>query len=194
MAENVDRRVRKTCESIQEALFSLMRELPYRKIRISQIAERADISRSTFYLHYEAKDDLLLSVVDEMIDEYFQSIYQAAPDPKHSPAYLLFHKWKHNIEKMRLVVDAGMEYRIYERLRVLNLRRKPLEESGNPLLNDYTRTMVDGAHFALLLRWTRDNAAIPVEQMDRLFNGMKFPELFSRLENELADFGVLRTG
>lgn len=191
MEKQLDRRIKKTRKLIQEALFSLMRDNPYRKIRINQITERADISRSTFYLHYETKDDLLLSVVDEMIDEYFQSIYDSRPDPDHSPAFMLFYKWKHNIEKMRLVLDAGMEYRIYERLRTLNLRRKPLQESGNPLLNDYIRTMVDGAHFALLLRWTRDNARIPVDQMDRLFSGLKIQELFDRLEEEMRDFGEI---
>lgn len=189
MEKTPDRRVRKTRKLIQEALFSLMKESPYRKIRISQITEHADISRSTFYLHYETKDDLLLSVVDEMIDEYFQSIYQAPPDPDHSPAYLLFSKWKQNIEKMRLVLDAGMEYRIYERLRTLNLQRKPLESEKNPLLNDYIRTMVDGAHFALLLRWTKDNASVPVKQMDQLFNGLKIVELFQSLEENLNNFG-----
>jgi len=193
MEQRTDRRVRKTRKLIQEALFSLMSEMPFRKIRINQITERADISRSTFYLHFETKDQVLLSVVDEMIDEYFQSIYQAPTDSHHSPAYLFFHKWKHNIDKMHLVLDAGMEYHIYERLRILNTQRKPLQESENPLLNDYIRTMVDGAHFALLLRWTRDKARIPVEQMDRLFRGMQIPEMFERLEKELQDFGVLKT-
>lgn len=191
MEEKLDRRVRKTRKLIQDALFALLIEMPYRKIRISQITERADISRSTFYLHYETKEDLLMSVVDEMIDEYFTAIYHSPPDPEHSPAYLLFHKWKHNIDKMRLVLDAGMEYRIYERLRMLNLQRKPLQESKNPLLNDYIRTMVDGAHFALLLRWTHDKAQVPIEQMDQLFLGMKIPEIFERLEKEMPDFGNL---
>lgn len=189
MQEKLDRRVRKTRKLIQDALFALMKEMPYRKIRISQITERADISRSTFYLHYETKEDLLFSVVDEMIDEYFTAIYQSPPDPEHSPAYLLFHKWKHNIDIMRLVLDAGMEYRIYERLRTLNLQRKPPQESENPLLNDYIRTMVDGAHFALLLRWTRDKARVPIDQMDQLFIGIKIPEMFKRLEKEMPDFG-----
>lgn len=62
------------------------------------------------------------------------------------------------------------------------------------MLDDYIRTMVDGAHFALLLRWTRDKARIPVEQMDQLFSGMQqIPKMFERLEKELPDFGVLIT-
>jgi hypothetical protein len=49
--------------------------------------------------------------------------------------------------------------------------------------------MVDGVHFALLLRWTRENAKVPTDQMDQLLSGMKIPEMFGRLEKELLDFG-----
>jgi len=189
MARNIDRRVRKTRQLIQNALFSLMKEMPYQSIRISQITERADISRSTFYLHYETKDDLLLSVVDEIIDEYFQAIDGISSAAGESPAFLLFSKWKQNLEKMRLVLDAGMEFRIYQRLRIFNDQRSASPETGNRLLNDYIRTMLDGASFALLIRWTRDNARVPVHQMDQLFNGLNIAELFRSLEERLPDFG-----
>ncbi len=189
MAEILDRRIRRTRKLIQEALFSLMKEIPYQKIRINQITERADISRSTFYLHYETKDDLLFSVVDEIIEDYFQAIDNISSETTESPAYLLFSKWKQNLDKMRLVLNAGMEYRIFQRLRVFNNQRDQSSKTSNLLLNDYTRTMLDGASFALLLRWTRDNASIPVAQMDQLFNGLNIDELFQSLEEKLPNFG-----
>jgi AcrR family transcriptional regulator len=189
MAKILDRRIRRTQKLIQDALFSLMKEVPYQNIHINQITDRADISRSTFYLHYETKDDLLLSVMDEIIDEYFQAIDRISSDTTKSPAFLLFSKWKQNLEKMRLVLGAGMEFRVYQRLRVFNNQRSSLTETTNPLLNDYIRTMLDGASFALLIRWTRDNAKVSVEHMDQLFNGLNIVELFRSLEKKLPDFG-----
>jgi AcrR family transcriptional regulator len=189
MVKNIDRRIRRTRKLIQNALFSLMKEMPYQGIRINQITERADISRSTFYLHYETKDDLLLSIVDEIIDEYFQAIDGITNDSTESPAFLLFSKWKQNLEKMRLVLDAGMEFRVYQRLRLFNDQRGASPETANPLLNDYIRTMLDGASFALLIRWTRDNAKVPVRQMDQLFNGLNITELFQTMDKKLPDFG-----
>ena len=185
----LDRRIRKTRKFIQEALFSLMKEIPYSRIRINQITERADISRSTFYLHYETKDGLLFSIVDEIIDEYFQAIDRVAQGSTQSPAYLLFSKWKQNIDKLRLILDAGMEYRVYQRLRVFNSMRKEQDYAVNPLLNDYIRTMLDGASFALLLRWTQDHAKVPVAQMDQLYNGLNIETLFQSLEDKLPNFG-----
>lgn len=189
MAEKIDRRARRSRKLIQEALFALMKEMPYRKIRISHISERADISRSTFYLHYETKDQLLLSVADEIIDEYFQAIYQNQPGSQVKPAHLLFSKWKQNLDKMRLLIDTGMEFHIYQRFRSFNAQWTRGMKEGNPRLNDYIRTMLDGASFALLVRWTRDNADVPAEQMEKLFNSLKIEALFNTLEKEMPDFG-----
>jgi len=189
MIENEDRRVRKTRKLIQDALFSLMQEYPYHKLRISQITERADISRSTFYLHYQTKEDLLLSIVDEIIDQYFKAIDQMDNRSKVSPSHLLFLNWKQNIEKMKLILDAGMEYRSYHPLRTFNQQRGYHPHSRNNLLDDYIRTLLDGAAFALLIRWTQDNASIPVNQMEQLFNGMNIDFMFESLGEKMPDFG-----
>ncbi len=189
MIENEDRRVRKTRKLIQDALFSLMQEYPYAKIRINQITERADISRSTFYLHYQTKEELLLSAADEVIDQYFKAIDRADGSAKVSPAFFLFQNWKANLEKMKLILDAGMEYRIFQRLRVFNRQRGYHPQSRNNLLDDYIRTLLDGAAFALLIRWTQDNARIPVKQMEQLFYSLNVEELFDVLGEKMPDFG-----
>lgn len=185
----IDRRVRKSQTRIQNALFSLMKEMPYQKIRVSQIAKAADISRSTFYLHYETKDALLLGIVDEMIDEYFHAIENVRLGRGESPARLLFLKWQQHIDHLALVVEAGMEYRIYQRLRAYNKLRGDAVESENALLDDTIRTMLDGALFALLLRWTRDHAVVPAKQMAKIFEALNIEALFETLENEMPDFG-----
>lgn len=56
-----DRRVRKTKQNLFDALTSLMAEKRYPMITIQEIIDRADVGRSTFYAHFETKDDLLFS-------------------------------------------------------------------------------------------------------------------------------------
>ena len=188
-ANDIDRRIKKTQARIQNALFSLMKETPYQKIRVSQIAKAADISRSTFYLHYETKDALLLGIVDEIIDEYFKGIEEVRSGKGENPARLLFSKWQQHIDQLALVVEAGMEYRIYQRLRAYNKLRGDAVESKNALLDETIRTMLDGALFALLLRWTRDHASVPADQMAQIFEALNIEDLFRTLENEMPDFG-----
>lgn len=56
-----DRRIQRTRALLHEALGALIRERPYDRITVAQILERAQVSRSTFYLHFRDKDDLLAS-------------------------------------------------------------------------------------------------------------------------------------
>ncbi len=54
-------RMRRTHHAAGDALVSLMQERPYRSITVEEVLSRADISRSTFYTHFDGKDDLLNS-------------------------------------------------------------------------------------------------------------------------------------
>ena len=56
-----DRRVGRTCEALQRALVALLGERRYEEITIGEIADRANVGRTTFYLHYDSKDDLFMS-------------------------------------------------------------------------------------------------------------------------------------
>ncbi len=55
----LDRRTQRTCQLLQEALFQLIIEQGYEGISIADITERAKLGRTTFYLHYLDKEELL---------------------------------------------------------------------------------------------------------------------------------------
>ncbi|HEY1012333.1 MAG TPA: TetR/AcrR family transcriptional regulator, partial [Herpetosiphonaceae bacterium] len=56
-----DRRTQRTRDALQQALIALMQERSYDTITIQDITERANVGRTTLYLHYADKDALLLS-------------------------------------------------------------------------------------------------------------------------------------
>lgn len=56
----MDRRVQKTKKLLSDALISLILEKGYDDVSIQDIIDRANIGRSTFYAHYENKEQLLL--------------------------------------------------------------------------------------------------------------------------------------
>lgn len=59
--ERADRRIQRTRALLHEALGSLIREKPYDRISVAEILDRAKVSRSTFYIHFRDKDELLTS-------------------------------------------------------------------------------------------------------------------------------------
>ena len=64
----VDRRVKKTKRQLRLALMELMSEKAQKHISVRELAERADINRGTFYIHYKDVSDLLQHLEDEMAD------------------------------------------------------------------------------------------------------------------------------
>ena len=55
-----DRRVERTRELLQKALIDLIPERGYDAITIQDIVDRANVGRTTFYLHYNSKDELFM--------------------------------------------------------------------------------------------------------------------------------------
>jgi AcrR family transcriptional regulator len=58
--EKQDRRVRRTRELLKTTLMRLIDEKGYDAVTIQDITERANLGRTTFYRHYQSKEDLLL--------------------------------------------------------------------------------------------------------------------------------------
>jgi AcrR family transcriptional regulator len=107
-----DRRRNRTRRNLKEALLALVLEKGYEGITVEEITHRADISRTTFYLHYRDKEQLLLELVDGMVNDLILQITQlpftawgreglkgATPDPSSSPVMLIF---KHAAEHANL--------------------------------------------------------------------------------------------
>ena len=65
---STDRRVRKTKKQLRLALMELLVEKSAKSISVRELAERADINRGTFYIHYRDVGDLLQRLEDEMAD------------------------------------------------------------------------------------------------------------------------------
>ncbi|MDX1993085.1 MAG: TetR/AcrR family transcriptional regulator [bacterium] len=59
-----NRQTERIRKALQQAFIALLREKTYEAISVGDIADRADVGRSTFYRHYETKADLLISLHD----------------------------------------------------------------------------------------------------------------------------------
>ena len=76
-----DRRVQRTRKTLHEALIAIALETPYDSITVQQIIDRANVGRSTFYTHFQDKDELLISGVHGL-----QATLTAAKEEAKSPA------------------------------------------------------------------------------------------------------------
>ncbi len=80
-----DRRIQRTQKLLHEAFVALLGERPYESIAVRDILERAGVGRSTFYMHFRDKHELLTSGIGQMLD----SAYTAASASRSSNGGIL---------------------------------------------------------------------------------------------------------
>ena len=69
----MDRRQRKTRETIFKAFTELLSKKSFSKITVAEIIELADVGRATFYSHFETKDFLLKELCAELFAHVFEA-------------------------------------------------------------------------------------------------------------------------
>jgi AcrR family transcriptional regulator len=72
----MDRRIKKTKAAIQEAYFSLLIEKETPKITITELTERANVDRKTFYLHYSSVEDIVKEALEEQTEHLLSILKQ----------------------------------------------------------------------------------------------------------------------
>src|SRR5437762_9521385 len=141
-----DLRARRTRKWLQDALIGLMKEKSFEDIQITELTARAQVSRPAFYLHFRSKEELLLSHVDGIFDEFHadvsSEIARGTIDRKRF-SIMLFHYWERYAETLRLVIQAENPDILLERLKeyvgvVINeVAAKKRESAIDPRLKEF---------------------------------------------------------
>ncbi|MFL2063847.1 TetR/AcrR family transcriptional regulator [Latilactobacillus sakei] len=72
--ETTDPRVQRTKQQLRRALVELLKTATTKEISIQAITKNAQITRGTFYLHYEDKTDFIQKAVQDLIRDLYQTV------------------------------------------------------------------------------------------------------------------------
>ena len=110
----MDRRQKKTRAAIFSAFEKLLSKKNYNKITVQEIIDDANIGRTTFYAHFETKDDLLKEICRELFEHIFSNdlsrecskIFENSnKNPKILITHILYHL-KENKEEFIKVLSC----------------------------------------------------------------------------------------
>src|ERR1700724_2006432 len=175
-----DQRIRRTHERLGMALLTLIQERPIDEVTVQDVLDRASVGRSTFYLHFRDKDDLLLSQL-EMFLENMSTALSIRKEASHRvvPVAELFAHIGNQNKLYRALADSGrlndffdlaqgyfargIEQRLTESKRLSNLQKRELVARCSALA---------GSMLSLMRWWLDRGATEPPRVMDELFHRM----------------------
>ncbi len=181
-ASRPDPRVRRTQRLLRNAFLALVLEQGYEAVRVSEIIERAEVNRATFYRHYRSKRDLLRSWTHEVgtlldtgavsledprvnagSDEYLPAIVVSIFE--HIAAHASYYRLmlgRHGLSS----IASDMESQVVQFLeRRADLFMQTLSPTGAPV---GMRNRAYAAQFVGIIKWWLEQDVPPVpEQIAR---------------------------
>lgn len=165
---NEDRRVRRSKKDLKKALICLLGTKSLRQITISELVKQADYNRSTFYRHYQYKEDLLQELTDEVIEDLkasYREPYQKTEtfmvaDLSYSAITIFDHVLRYaDFYKLVFKSNAlpGFQNRMIKELKEQS-ERDLNESQPDPRLNPELRAIyLINATMGLIMEWVSED-------------------------------------
>ncbi len=171
MEKKKDRRILKTQTTIQQAFIDLFEEKNYSDITVKDLAEKADISRKTFYLHYTSLDDLLTEYIRRRFTE-LSFLFASLNFGRRKMDYLgFFTRIRRDIERSGISLFKLLNDPLSRRVilqeadaqaKILMEKYQHLYDLHPDVLQMYMTYLVRGL-ITMYAEWIRSADPIPIE-------------------------------
>lgn len=174
----------RTLKQLQTALVELSLEKGYDALSIQDITDRADLARATFYLHARDKDELLWSLIADMIHATEEEVGQkfSGPIPPQAEYYGYWNIFNH-IEKNRDIYrvilgsrgSSQMAHRVHDYM--VSETVKDIQNTG--IYTDFhlpvevSAQIIIGSILSLAIWWLeKPNDYTPQQMADMLYEAL----------------------
>ena len=184
--KSVDRRVRKTKDSLRHCLAELLKKKKIQEITVKELTEMSDINRGTFYLHYRDVFDLLEQIEAELMEEFNSTLNRFDSEViKAHPAKIfdeVFSLIKKNSDIVEILLGENGDIAFMNSLMAV-LRDKCLSD----FMEDFRRN--DNEHFDIYYSYIINGCLGIVRYW--IENGLKeSPDELSLITEQIVNDGV----
>ncbi|MDV7718458.1 TetR family transcriptional regulator [Pediococcus ethanolidurans] len=158
-------------ESIQIALFTLMKTKPFSKISIRELTQKAGTSRMGFYRNYDSKEAVLVAYFDQYVKPFYREL-SVLPDKDPrvvSEAY--FHYIAAHSDLFMVLIKSGAETVLMQRFMHFvgqfyldNVKNIPF--SGD--YADYWNSFVAAGLYNLTIKWLKNGQRTPIALLTQI--------------------------
>ncbi len=173
MHPGMDRRTLRTRQALHQALIRLVLDRGYDQITVADIAEAANVGRSTFYAHFTDKDDLLRHGIS-----YLSAMLKEPPD-EESGGPLGFSRFlteplKDRKKLQRALMQSSAGSIVIGSLReaICDVVRRGLRVERGNAPDEVEVQFVVGAYLAVVTWWLDRGANEAPTAIDRRFRSM----------------------
>ncbi|WMT40947.1 TetR/AcrR family transcriptional regulator [Paenibacillus sp. D2_2] len=138
MNKSIDPRVTRTRRLLMDALTELIVEEGVEAITVREIVRKAEVNRSTFYLHFRDKQNIVNHMQDDILNKLSESLkspiytyelalhdYQVSKKPIQSHTTMFEHVQKHASIYRTMLIEGEFRERITQVIRTEALRYQP---------------------------------------------------------------------
>src|SRR5712672_2783717 len=177
---SIDRRVARTRAMLQQAHISLILKKGYEAITVDDICDAANVGRSTFYAHYNSKDDLRRSGLEHLrkllVERQKEALAGAGDIRERSLGFSLtmFEQARDHLDLYKALVGGrGGAIALGTIRQILSdLVRNELTATVNKkdvIPRELVVQYVVGAFMAVMTWWLDGGAKLPPHRIDAMF-------------------------
>lgn len=171
-----DARVRYTRRMIETSFLELLEEKPASRITVTQLCERAQINRATFYKHYLDIPDLLEKIEQDLFERIQSTFDQKQVRLKQSLVDMMRYTQEHRRHFMALGGEHGDPDLMTKTFRLCYQHADPLLARNLHSMQEEERKMLyqflsHGAG-AVLTLWIRDGMRQEPEEVAQVIFGL----------------------
>lgn len=187
----MDRRQQKTRAAIFSAFSTILGKKRYNKITVQEIIDTANIGRTTFYAHFETKDDLLKALCEDLFGHIISSaidcththgLYSEQTAPESVFCHLLQHLQENdkNIIELLSSESSDIFLRYFQnnlndlvQSQFVNQNRK----NNMDIPQDFLINHISGSFVEMVLWWIKGRMKQTPTELDRYFRAVIEPIL-----------------
>jgi len=184
-----DRRIQRTFKILHEALVELIVEKGYDKVSVQDIIDRANIGKSTFYSHFQGKEDLFLRGFENLWSMFEAEFTEQTRETMDvwEISLIVFQHAQHYINVYKaLVGEAGgrlMSATMHKYLSLLMQNSLKLKWAGqNTVPLDLVGNHLAGSLITSLTWWVDQDLSYSAEQMNSIYKQLTQPAINAILQ------------